>query len=46
MATDLAATLGVRPASVPTPWKTMLKDLKGGTFDIALGGMRSTRSSA
>lgn len=39
MAKDLAATLGVRPEFVPTTWKTMLEDFKGGKFDIALGGI-------
>jgi cyclohexadienyl dehydratase len=39
MAKDLAATLGVRPEFVPTTWKTLLDDFKGGKFDIALGGI-------
>src|SRR6201999_2320940 len=39
MAKDLAATLGVRPEFVPTTWKTLLDDFKGGKFDVALGGI-------
>jgi cyclohexadienyl dehydratase len=42
MARALGAALGVRVEFVPTAWPTLARDLKGGAFDIAMGGVSVT----
>jgi cyclohexadienyl dehydratase len=42
MAHDLAKTLGVKLAIVPSTWKAMETDLEQGRFDIAMGGVSVT----
>lgn len=39
MATELAASLGVKPEFVMTTWKGMLDDFKAGKFDMVVGGI-------
>ncbi|MDR3435048.1 transporter substrate-binding domain-containing protein [Telmatospirillum sp.] len=46
MGEDLAAALGVKAEFVPTTWKTLLDDFKGGRFDIVVGGVTITPERA
>ena len=42
MARSLAQALGVKIEFVPTTWSNLAKDLAGGDFDIAMGGVSVT----
>jgi len=42
MARSLAQALGVQIEFVPTTWSDLAKDLAGGVFDIAMGGVSVT----
>ncbi len=42
MAQSLGEALGVRVDFVPTTWPTLARDLKGGAFDIVMGGVSVT----
>jgi len=42
MARSLAQALGVQIEFVPTTWSNLAKDLAGGVFDIAMGGVSVT----
>ncbi len=42
MARSLAQALGVKIEFVPTTWSNLAKDLAGGAFDIAMGGVSVT----
>ncbi|MGA9869233.1 MAG: transporter substrate-binding domain-containing protein [Acetobacteraceae bacterium] len=42
MAQDLAKAMGVKLEIVHTTWPTMMADLQGGKFDIAMGGVTIT----
>ncbi|MFE1601145.1 transporter substrate-binding domain-containing protein [Methylobacterium sp. ID0610] len=46
MAADLARTLGVTLAIVPTTWKTLKDDLLADRYDIAMGGVSVTADRA
>jgi chorismate mutase-like protein len=39
LAADLARSMGVRLQLVPTTWSTMMADLAGQRFDVAMGGV-------
>lgn len=42
MAKDLATALGVKPLFVQTTWSSLMKDLEGSRFDIAMSGVSRT----